>query len=260
MRNGSIRLQVGLIGTGVVAAVVSLAAPATASAASSHPTHLVAVATRHGLVTTDSSSFGTSTSNAGYFSGPTGSSVSFTVDITVPQVQCDSSVTAPTFIDALINGELPNSSLATSGLAGYITCNGTSPAYSVALEDDSASRSFGVTPGQKIELDGAVTATSEHYTVKGLIAGRTISFTGSGYTGFDLQDTTQYGFGAGGFPPFQNQLYSNLTVDGQAFATTSTSGLTQVDDEGNTLVQASPLSANGRAFALTYVTNVADPQ
>jgi hypothetical protein len=116
-----------------------------------------------------------------------------------------------------------------------------------------------ITAGTQLVLTASVTPTSEQYSLHNKTTGKTTTYTGAGLSTVSLQDTTQFGSGtSGGFAPFKDSAYLDLTVNGQGLDGLPISGVSQVDGAGKVLVQATPLASNGEAFALIYKSNVGD--
>jgi hypothetical protein len=241
--------------TGVIASIGFGSLPADATSASHARGHLMTRMTAHGAAST---TVGTSMSNAGYLGFPASEPFTFQAQVFVPQVQCDQTVKSPIFIDALANGTLPDSNLAGSGLQIIISCTGPTASYTAgALIDEVGSPMVTVTPNDVLKITGSVSPTHEHYVIADVTKGTSHAFNGAGLANADLQYTTQSGFGTdGGFAPFQNFAYYNLTVNNQPFSSTSLGGFSQVDGVGNVMVQTTPLNNTGKAFGLIYKTNV----
>jgi hypothetical protein len=250
------RPALSLVAAIATATTLALASGA-AGASTVHRGRLMSTMTSHGLVTAPAT-IGTSTSNAGYLGLPA-TVTSVTADVIVPTVQCDPSVTNPSFINVFVNGTLPSTNISGSGLVVILSCFGLQPHYEVhAVIDNTSTPTVQIAAGDHVTITGTVTATSEHYTINDATKGIGHSFNGAGLANSDAQFTTQFGFGTqGGFPPFTNMAYFNLTVNGQTLGATNNNGFSQVDSVGNVMVQTTHLNAAGKAFALVYKTNQA---
>lgn len=189
------------------------------------------------------------------------SSFDFTAGLVVPRVTCNSSVVSPMFIDVLVDGTLAGGGSTTSGVEIEAQCSGSTPRYTAAaLVDGVKHGAVPVDRGDRLRIVGGVSATDESYAVTDDTQSRTFIFDGQGLGGFmNLQYTTQFGIGThGGFPVFTHYRYYHLTVNYQPFALIPDDGLSQIDNAGTVMVQASPLSSSGKSFVLTYETNTGD--
>jgi hypothetical protein len=228
----SIRLRAGLIGAGVVAAIVAVAAPASGNVV------------------------GASTDHAGYVVAPPQAAVfTATVSSRITPVDCSGRPTAPSSTLILISGLLASGTPTASGLTLATSCDGTRPVYVLATQSDNSGTEVRAVPREQISLQAKVTPTSERYVAR--IGRQTIRFRGLGLTLPSLALTTQYGLLNGKFPPFRITTYRGVTVDGRPASAWNPIGVSQVDSAGNLLVQTSRLARDGTAFALRYITNVA---
>jgi hypothetical protein len=241
-----------------LAAAAALSAPGAAAAAS-HPAQRIAVYGAHGFTERTTNSIGTSNFVAGYVEQVTPAGpYTATATFNVPTLDCSSSPTSDLIPVLFVNGTLANDTQSESGLDIFQSCSGTTPQSVLQLASDGAGSPMVAIPtGTQITFAASVTPTSESYHVT--IGSRTVNFGGAGLTNPFLQTTFQGGFGSGDFPPFATSAFRNITVDGQPFAASDPNGFNQVDGEGNVMIQTSPFSTNGKAFALTYVTNVYMP-
>lgn len=241
-----------------LAAAAALGAPA-ASAASAHAGRFIVVHGSHGFGIRNSNPVGTNDFVAGYLGDPTGTST-YTMSTTfnVPSLQCSASPPSSSFQLFFINGTLAGGEQSESGVAIIQECQGTTPVTDIQIARDGISTATVPVPmGTQISLSASVTSTSESYSAT--IGSRHVTWTGAGMTEPFFQASIQGGYLTGGFPPFSPITYKNLTVDGQPLGDSAYSAFSQVDGAGNVMIQASPLAQTGKAFQLTYVTNVYVP-
>jgi hypothetical protein len=230
---------------------------AVPSSASTSATRVTVQSRAGGELTTSNQPIGGPSGNAGYI-GNLPSQDTVTFHLNVPTITCTRGVDAPIFVQAFLNGTLKDKSLGASGMYLGLGCNGSVPYYQATLSSDEANGAMmTISPGDILVFAGATGSTSENYSLTDLTSSQTITGTGTGLRPQNLQLTVQGGFnGSPVFPGFKPPIaYSLIKVNGAAFSALNPSAFYEVDGNGNTEIQTSPISASGEAFSLAYVSN-----
>jgi hypothetical protein len=196
---------------------------------------------------------------AGYFDSLTTDTVTATLEVNVPTVDCSTPGISPngaTFVQAFINGS-QGTTATVSGLLISGGCSGTTtPMYqTVLLIDGNDGPTLAASPGDVLKFTASTKVDSETYTLKDLSRSAQVSATGSGMNPSGLQTTVEGSPYTGGFPRFSTVTYSHFKVDGRPYSIQRPARLKQVDGSGHTMIKASALSNAGNSFKVTYVSN-----
>ena len=189
-----------------------------------------------------------------HFSGVSSSTLD--LDIKVPTITCTTGVTSPVYDTGSIFGTNSSSQYETALVTITASCSGLTASYTAmgVVDDSTNSSPVAVNPGDSIQIALVVTATFETASFDDSTSGQGTYVDGVGFNATGAGASVQGGAGSG-FPKFTATKFSSIELNGAALSASSPTSYDQVDTKGKTEIKVGSLSATGKAFTATYVSN-----
>jgi hypothetical protein len=197
---------------------------------------------------------GTSTQYGGYTASTKGSSVKFTMSLTVPKITCPTSAGPLMSAGAELTGKY-HGQYSNSGGQIDATCNAGTPTYSASIQTHEAKTSRGeaVAPGDSVIISGSSTATKESYKLTDKTSGATIHLGGPGLKPTSLQVATTAIQSAGPIAKFGAITFRSVKINGKSLSKFKPFATNEVDSAGHVLIRVTSLAAKGTEFSTKFV-------
>jgi hypothetical protein len=195
---------------------------------------------------------------AGYVSNVSGTaSHQLTSRVKVPTLTCKKLDTASDLLSTSISGTLGGSTFDAAGVIITMACSGTTANYSIfgVVDGSHTTATITANAGDVVNVAVIASPTFETASFSDTTTGQGTYVNGTGFTPAQASVDVQGGTGSGHFPKFRPVTFSGLTIDNKALGKSAPTAVNQIDGGGATQISVGPLTAYGKAFTATYITN-----
>ena len=211
-----------------------------------------------GVVAVSPAGAATDTSDAGYTAKVSKTaSHQLTAQVKLPKVTCKNSDTSGDLLSMSISGSLTGGGFDAAGVIVTMSCSGTTATYSIfgVVDSTHVTPSVSASAGDVVGVAVIASPSFETASFSDTTNGQGSYVDGTGFNPSLAAADVQGGSGSGHFPKFAPITFSDLTLNNKALGKFATTPYDQVDGGGNTEISVGPLSATGKSFVATYVTN-----